>query len=391
MSVSRKINQAFVFLIVLMVISLIATIYQLNVLNSEMHNAANNENDRMTEAYAVETAAIAYGAALRAHALTQTSAMEEALVATQETLRTNMQQLATNSDADLSAMQASVDSLLAFANTMTNERVTTQYDASLQQLSAALLPVVDFHKAQKNDSLAAASSIVTSSKVFSCISIIITIAVCVLLIFMVRRIITTPLKKVVHIAERIADGHLSDAPLTHKTNDEIGQLTSAFNQMKENLYDIIYGVQQNTEQLTRSAQTLATNTSEITSATQAMSSHVHATANVTTAAAEKAMNSVSFLEETTVGIEKIAEATNTLHSNTLAMATNAQHGIDTVVSAQQQMNVIHDSTQLIANLTEKLNVQSQEIGNITRVITEITEQTTLLALNAAIEAARAGE
>ncbi|OCS89179.1 methyl-accepting chemotaxis protein [Caryophanon latum] len=389
MSVSRKINQAFVFLIVLMIISLIATIYQLNVLSDEMHNASNSENDRITEAYTVETAAIAQGAALRSYALAPSEITERAVVDAQNALRSAMQQLAETSDANLNDVKRTVDALLAEATT--TESITTEYDAQLNQLLDALKPVISFHDAQKNDSLAAASSIVTSSKIFSCISILITIAVCVLLIFMVRRIITKPLKQVVFIAERIADGHLSDAPLTHNTNDEIGQLTVAFNKMKDNLHDIIYGVQQNTEQLTRSAHTLATNTSEITSATQAMSSHVHATAHVTTAAAEKAMSSVSFLAETTVGIEKIAEATNTLHSNTLAMATNAQYGINTVVSAQQQMNVIHDSTQLIANLTEKLNKQSQEIGNITRVITEITDQTNLLALNAAIEAARAGE
>jgi methyl-accepting chemotaxis protein len=39
----------------------------------------------------------------------------------------------------------------------------------------------------------------------------------------------------------------------------------------------------------------------------------------------------------------------------------------------------------------ELSTNSQKIGNIVGVITEITDQTNLLALNAAIEAARAGE
>ena len=44
-----------------------------------------------------------------------------------------------------------------------------------------------------------------------------------------------------------------------------------------------------------------------------------------------------------------------------------------------------------ASSVQELMNRSKEIAEITKIITEIAEQTNLLALNAAIEAARAGE
>ena len=54
-------------------------------------------------------------------------------------------------------------------------------------------------------------------------------------------------------------------------------------------------------------------------------------------------------------------------------------------------SLVASTMQVSAGRIQALGQQSQQIGEIIRVIEDIADQTNLLALNAAIEAARAGE
>ncbi|WP_374726037.1 methyl-accepting chemotaxis protein [Pseudomonas hunanensis] len=73
--------------------------------------------------------------------------------------------------------------------------------------------------------------------------------------------------------------------------------------------------------------------------------------------------------------------------------------MDEVVSrAREQFLAVQEGTQSIRDVVERssasvqlLDSRMSQIGNITGLISDITNQTNLLALNAAIEAARAGE
>ena len=78
--------------------------------------------------------------------------------------------------------------------------------------------------------------------------------------------------------------------------------------------------------------------------------------------------------------EQVSEATGALSTNITA--------VERISSNLQKMS---EKTVETATSVDHLNVRTNEIGGIVKLIKEIADQTNLLALNAAIEAARAGE
>jgi twitching motility protein PilJ len=69
----------------------------------------------------------------------------------------------------------------------------------------------------------------------------------------------------------------------------------------------------------------------------------------------------------------------------------AESGLQAVQDTIGGMNSIRDQIQETAKRIKRLGESSQEIGEITDLISDITEETNVLALNAAIQAAAAGE
>ncbi len=104
-------------------------------------------------------------------------------------------------------------------------------------------------------------------------------------------------------------------------------------------------------------------------------------------------------------IDQIATAINEMSATVSAVAQNttmasevAQKGNNDAMAGQQIVSQVKKSTNELANEVEKaadvierVELASENIGSIVDVINGIAEQTNLLALNAAIEAARAGE
>ncbi len=229
------------------------------------------------------------------------------------------------------------------------------------------------------------------STIVSGISFIFIVIIVTAYLIFVRRSVTKPLSQVVEQASIIAGGDLSRPDYTYKNNDEIGSLVIEFNKMKHSFQKIIFDLQKNSAHVSESANTLFSATASITASTGEAAENIAETSQAAGSMSQSTKEIAQAMDETASGIQRIAEATQLLHQNALDMNETADFGIETIVTAQQQMNTINESTRTISHLTRKLSEQTDEIGEITKVITAITEQTNLLALNAAIEAARAGE
>ena len=97
------------------------------------------------------------------------------------------------------------------------------------------------------------------------------------------------------------------------------------------------------------------------------------------------------MEEVSVAIQNLAETSAEISIVGATITEHAEQGNVYVEQTVQQMNSIHQKVNESGEVLELLDSSSNEIGEITKVITAIANQTNLLALNAAIEAARAGE
>lgn len=211
------------------------------------------------------------------------------------------------------------------------------------------------------------------------------------LIILLTRSIVRPVRMLRDKMSVIADGDLTGEDVDIDYEDEIKEMTVAFNNMSHSLKDIISKVYVAGNAIDTATETVNDRIIENTQSSKQVAKSMEQMATRMEEQADecrKTMEQVILLNSISQKITENADRISEKAENSLENAEVGNENMENYVSQLARVNEAMNETGAVANMLHK-NVG--EMNMILNSIAEIAEQTNLLSLNASIEASRAGE
>ena len=246
--------------------------------------------------------------------------------------------------------------------------------------------------------------------------------------------ITSPIKSISSVVEQVANGEL-DARTGLKSNDELGQLAQAFDQMLQERVATMSKASEENEKLNNSViqllqavsdlserdltvsvpvaedvtgpvadamNMMASETARVLGEIRNISNQVASSAAMVESQGSKinqlADDERQIIEDTMSKLEEASKAMNLIArqakaSNDIAAqaSLSTEEALEKVARTAQGMNEIRETIAETEKRIKRLGERSQEINGVVEIINNIAERTHILALNASMQAAAAGE
>jgi methyl-accepting chemotaxis protein len=240
-----------------------------------------------------------------------------------------------------------------------------------------------------------------------------------LILFLMRRYLSTPLRSLADYSCRVADGHL-DADVRGVFRGELARLKESMQSMVASLKGKMAEAQEQSRLAAEEAERARGATAEaeaakeraehakqegmlqaasrldgiverLSTATEELSAQADEINRGTEHQKQRISETATAMEEMNATVLEVARNASSAAENADATQGKAREGADIVDQAVQAIRTVQDMAAELKTNMDALGQQAEAIGQIMNVINDIADQTNLLALNAAIEAARAGE
>ena len=223
------------------------------------------------------------------------------------------------------------------------------------------------------------------------IGVICTLSVAIFLTILITNKITGPIKAISNTLHEVSTGDLTIDKIEISTNDETKLLGDSMNRLIDSLSKVVKLVIASSNKLSSYANELKQSSGIVSEATNEVANAISQMALQSDDQFKDTLDSVQKVNLLGEHIQVTADASTKIGSMLQKNLELKDLGLSSVHDLKDATRENNENSAIIEDLVHRINEHSQDISNITTIISNVAEQTNLLALNASIEASRAGE